>query len=634
MWKIGNRLNGYDPGQFKHKFKLLLVIVAVALSLLVMRLWYLQVIKGGELRQRSENNSVRLRKIKPIRGLIMDGNRRILADNQPSFDIVFVPNRTKDVRNVIEKIEELYTGRSLTFPSLSSLPGRVKPFVPVLLERNISMEKLALVETHALDLPGVMTEVTPVRKYLNGEMTAQIIGFTGEVSREELDRNTTDKITTGDIIGKFGIEKFLDSHLRGKSGAEQVEVNVAGKAIRSLGRIPATTGDNVVLTIDSELQETAWSAIGNRGGAVAVLDPRNGAVLALVSSPSFDPNLFNGGISGNDWETLSNDPRYPMENRSISGQYPPGSTYKIVVAAAALEEGLITPETNFYCNGTFELGNRTFRCWQAKGHGHVNLHRAIVESCDVYFYNLGKLLGVDRIAAYARAFGLGAPLGIDLPREKSGLIPTKQWKLSRYRQSWQMGETISIAIGQGYNLVTPLQLANAYATLANGGTLYRPRLVKQLESLDGHVVKVFHPEKQGVLPVRPQNIEIINRALWGVVNEKGGTGYILKRQEQDVCGKTGTAQVIGLPQDEKMRKAKRVSANFRDHALFACYAPYGNPEIVVAVILENAGHGGSAAAPVARKVIDAYFSRKKMMQTEQPAKAQGAVADVRETPMP
>jgi penicillin-binding protein 2 len=634
MWKIGNRLNGYDPGQFKHKFKLLLVIVAVALSLLVMRLWYLQVIKGGELRQRSENNSVRLRKIKPIRGLIMDGNRRILADNQPSFDIVFVPNRTKDVRNVIEKIEELYTGRSLTFPSLSSLPGRVKPFVPVLLERNISMEKLALVETHALDLPGVMTEVTPVRKYLNGEMTAQIIGFTGEVSREELDRNTTDKITTGDIIGKFGIEKFLDSHLRGKSGAEQVEVNVAGKAIRSLGRIPATTGDNVVLTIDSELQETAWSAIGNRGGAVAVLDPRNGAVLALVSSPSFDPNLFNGGISGNDWETLSNDPRYPMENRSISGQYPPGSTYKIVVAAAALEEGLITPETNFYCNGTFELGNRTFRCWQAKGHGHVNLHRAIVESCDVYFYNLGKLLGVDRIAAYARAFGLGAPLGIDLPREKSGLIPTKQWKLSRYRQSWQMGETISLAIGQGFNLVTPLQLANAYATLANGGTLYRPRLVKQLESLDGHVVKVFHPEKQGVLPVRPQNIEIINRALWGVVNEKGGTGYILKRQEQDVCGKTGTAQVIGLPQDEKMRKAKRVSANFRDHALFACYAPYGNPEIVVAVILENAGHGGSAAAPVARKVIDAYFSRKKMMQTEQPAKAQGAVADVRETPMP
>jgi penicillin-binding protein 2 len=462
-------------------------------------------------------------------------------------------------------------------------------------------------------------------------MTAQIIGFTGEVSREELDRSTAGKFSSGDIIGKFGIEKFLDSHLRGKSGAEQVEVNVAGKAIRSLGRIPATTGDNVVLTIDSALQEAAWSALGNRAGAVVVLDPRNGAVLALVSSPSFDPNLFNGGISFNDWERLSNDPGHPIENRSISGQYPPGSTYKIVLAAAALEEGLITPETTFYCNGTFELGDRVFHCWQAKGHGNVNLHRAIVESCDVYFYNLGKLLGVDRIATYARAFGLGTPLGIDLPREKSGLIPTKQWKLSRLRESWQMGETISLAIGQGFNLVTPIQLANAYATLANGGTLYRPRLIKQLESLDGHVVKIFQPEKQGVLPVRPQYIQAINQALWGVVNEKGGTGYILKRQEQDVCGKTGTAQVIGLPQDEKARKAKRVSADFRDHALFVCFAPYENPEIVVAVIVENAGHGGSAAAPVARKVIDTYFAQKKMTQTQPPTQAQGT-ADRREMP--
>ncbi len=616
MWKIGNRLGGYDPDRFRHKIKLLFIIVSVALSLLVIRLWYLQVTKGGELRQRSENNSVRLRKIKPMRGLILDEGRRIIVDNQPSFDIIFVPNRTKDMRNVIDKIKGLYAERSLTFSSVSSPSSYVKPFVPVLLERNVSMEKLAVVETHALDLPGVMTEVTPVRQYLNGEMTAQIIGFTGEVSREELDRNSIDKLTAGDIVGKFGIEKFLDSHLRGISGAEQVEVNVAGKAIRSLGRIPATAGDNVVLTIDSALQEAAWSAMGDRGGAVAVLDPRNGAVLALVSSPSFDPNLFNGGISYDDWETLSNDPRHPMENRSISGQYPPGSTYKAVIAAAALEEGLITPETTFYCNGAFELGDRIFRCWQEKGHGNVNLHRAIVESCDVYFYNLGKLLGVDRIAAYARAFGLGAPLGIDLPREKGGLIPTKQWKLSRFRQSWQMGETISLAIGQGFNLVTPLQLANAYATLANGGTLYRPRLVKQLESSDGHVIKVYPPEKQGVLPVRPENIQIINQGLWGAVNERGGTGYILKRKEQDVCGKTGTAQVIGLPQDAKARKAKRVSVDFRDHALFVCFAPYGNPEIVVAVILENAGHGGSAAAPVARKVIDTYFARKQLTKTQ------------------
>ena len=615
MQEIHDRLDRYEPGQFKNKFKILFIIVSIALTLIVMRLWYLQVIKGDELRQRSENNSVRLRKIQSMRGLILDAGRQVLVDNQPSFDLVFVPDRTRDVNTTIEKIRTLYAKRSLTPSSLSSFTGKVKPLVPFILERNISMEKLAVVETHALELPGVVVEVTPVRQYLNGKMTAQIIGFTGEVSREELDHDSSDLLTPGDIIGKFGIEKFLDSHLRGKNGAEQVEVNVGGKAVRSLGRIQSEPGDNVVLTIDSALQEEAWKALGDRPGAVAVLDPRNGAVLALVSSPSFDPNLFNGGISSDDWEKLAGNRRHPMENRSISGQYPPGSTYKPVIAAAALEEGLITPETTFYCNGTFELGNRIFRCWNEKGHGHISLHRAIVESCDVYFYNLGKLLGVDKIASYAQAFGLGAPLGIDLTREKGGLIPTRQWKLSRMKEPWQQGETISISIGQGFNLVTPLQLANVYATLGNGGTLYRPRLVKQLESSGGHVIKEYGPEKLGALPLSPQTIQIINKALWGVVNEKGGTGSVLKRKEADVCGKTGTAQVIGLPQDQKTRKAKRVSADFQDHALFVCFAPYGNPEIAVAVILENAGHGGSVAAPVARKVIDAYFTRKHTIQS-------------------
>ena len=616
MQKIHSRLNGYEPGQFKRKFKLLFILVSVALTVIVMRMWYLQVLKGDELRQRSENNSVRLRKIKSMRGLILDTRRQVLVANQPSFDLVFIPNRTRDMNRTIGQIKALYDERSLTLPSLGSLMGRVKPLVPVVLERNIGMEKVAVAETHALELPGVVVEVTPVRQYLSGEMAAQVIGFTGEISREELGHDREESLTPGDIIGKFGIEKFLDSHLRGKNGAEQIEVNAAGKAVRSLGKIPSETGGNVVLTIDAALQESAWKALGNRPGALAAMDPRNGAVLALVSSPSFNPNLFNSGISFADWERLVNDRLHPMENRSISGQYPPASTYKPIVAAAALEEGLITPETTFYCNGAFQMGDRAFRCWQEKGHGHVNLHRAIVESCDVYFYNLGKMLGVDKIAAYARAFGLGSPLGIDLTGEKSGLIPTKQWKLDRLREPWHMGETISLSIGQGFNLITPLQLVSVYATLANGGTLYRPRLAKQLESSDGLVVKVYGPEKIGTLPVSARNIRIINQALWGAVNEKRGTGYILKRKDADVAGKTGTAQVIGLPQDDKARKAKakRVSADFRDHALFAGFAPHGNPEIAVAVILEHAGQGGSAAAPVARKFIDAYFDRMKAIQ--------------------
>jgi penicillin-binding protein 2 len=610
MQKIHDRLDGYEPAQFKNKFRWLFILVLVGLAILAMRLWHLQVIKGDELRQRSENNSVRLRKIKPMRGLIFDADRQVMVENQPSFDLVFVPDRTRDVRPTMEAIRALYTERSLPLNSLNSFTNRVKPFVPVVLEKNISMEKLAVVETHALELPGVIVEVTPIRQYLRGGMTAQVIGFTGEVSREELERETASPLTHGDITGKFGIEKFLDGHLRGKSGAEQVEVNVAGKAVRSLGRIPSAPGGNAVLTIQSVLQEAAWKALEERPGAVVALDPRSGAVLALVSSPSFDPNLFNGGISAEAWEKLAGDLRHPMENRAISGQYPPGSTYKPVLAAAALEEGLVTPETSFFCDGTFEMGNRVFRCWQEKGHGHVTLHRALVESCDVYFYNLGKLLGVDKIATYARAFGLGAPLGIDLHREKGGLIPTRQWKLSRLRQPWQAGETISLSIGQGYNLVTPLQLASLYATLANGGTLYRPTLLKQIESPDRRIVKQYTPQKIGTLPVRPQTVELINRALWGVVNERGGTGYALKRKEADVCGKTGTAQVIGLPQDAAARRARRITADVRDHALFACFAPHTQPEIAVAVILEHAGHGGSAAAPVARKVIDAYFAHR------------------------
>lgn len=625
-----DRLNGYEPSEFKNKFRLVVLFVCLALFLVGSRMWYLQVVKGEEYRQRSENNSVRLRKIKPMRGLIMDRDRRIMVDNQPSFDLVFVPGQKRDLRPVLEKIKNLYDQRSLAPPSFSSLAGKPTPLVPLTIERNIGMEKLAVVEINALDLPGVVTEVTPVRQYLNGPMTAQVIGFTGEVSREELEKDSSDQLSPGDITGKFGIEKFLDSHLRGKSGAEQVEVNAAGKAVRSLGRIPSVPGDNVVLTIDTDLQEAAWQAMGERKGAVVAIDPRSGEVLAMISSPSFDPNIFNSGISAAQWEKLANDRRHPMENRAISGQYPPGSTYKPVVAIAALEEGLITPDTSFYCNGTFEMGNRTFRCWNSKGHGHVSLHRAIVESCDVYFYNLGRLLGPDKIAAYARSFGLGSPLGVDLGREKGGLVPTRQWKLSRSKETWQMGETISISIGQGFNLITPLQLATLYGTLGNGGTLYRPRLIKQLESSDRHVIKTYGPEVLGNLTLRPQTLQLIKKALWGVVNERGGTGQVLRRPEADVCGKTGTAQVVSMPQDAKARKAKLLTAEVQDHALFACFAPCSDPEIAVAVIVEHGGHGGSAAAPVAKKVIDAYFAKKKatvVAQKETRKKEIGHVED-------
>jgi len=611
-----NRLNGHDSAEFHKRFRLLLLIVVCALSVLVVRMWHLQVIKGSELFQRSESNSLRNRTIRAVRGVILDRNRTVLVDNQAAFDILFHPQRAGNVRDVTHRFAALCRERSLPYPEEILEIRKTRSVEPLRIERNISREKLALVEAHALELPGMVSDVVPVRQYLQEEKMAHLIGYMGEISPEDLERDGM-RYASGDMVGKFGVERYLDSPLRGTNGAENVVVNVVGKEVRILGRISPIAGHNVILNVDSVLQEAAWNALEGKPGAVVALDPRDGAVLALVSSPSFDPNLFRGGISARDWKRLSQDPAHPLENRAISGQYPPGSTYKLVVAAAALEEGLITPDTAFHCNGSFTLGNRTFRCWQKHGHGSVSLHRAIVSSCDVYFYNLGKLLGVDKIAQYARAFGFGEITGIDLPREKGGTIPTRDWKLARFKTPWQPGETISIAIGQGYNTATPLQLALAYGALANGGTVWRPRVVRQIESIDGKVVQAFPPEKKSVLPISEKNRLLLRDALWGVVNEPGGTGGALRRKEADVAGKTGTAQVVGYASDGK---AKSYSGRFRDHALFVCFAPHENPEIVVAVIAENAGHGGSAAAPVARRVIDAYFEQKNQPGKEQTAR--------------
>lgn len=587
------------------------VMVVVALFLLALRMGYLQMIRGEEFKQKSENNSIRLRKIKPMRGMVMDSHREVLADSQCSFDISFVPGRIGDIRSVASRLESLYQEASLDFSRETFAAGKLRPFTPVKLEKNISRDKLAIVETHTLDLPGVSIETVPIRHYPEGEKMAHLIGYTGEISPVELEKDESEIYSPGDSIGKCGIEKYLDAYLRGADGIEQIEVNVLGKEMRVLAREEPQPGHNVVLTIDAVLQRSAWEALAGRPGAVVAMSPRDGSILAMVSSPAFNPVLFNGGISQENWKKISRNPLHPMENRAIAGQYPPASTYKIIVAAAALQEGLITQETSFDCKGSYELGNRKYRCWHKHGHGRISLHRAIVQSCDVYFYHVGKLIGVDRLAEYARQFGLGAPTGIPLPGEKQGLIPTQEWKQRRFKEPWRIGETISVSIGQGYNLVTPLQLVAAYSALANDGIVWRPRLIERIEDVEGQPIKTFAPEKQSMVRVGPNVMETLKKALWGVVNEEGGTGRAALRTDASVAGKTGTAQVVGLPDDEKSRKIKYISSRYRDHALFVCFAPVDNPEIAIAVIVENAGHGGSAAAPVARKVLDAFFDRKK-----------------------
>jgi penicillin-binding protein 2 len=624
MEKRNNLLNGQEPAEFRQKIKIVIALLLVAISILLIRLGYLQIIRGAEFKQKSENNSVRFRKIKPLRGLIMDRNGVVIVDNRPSFDVLYIPSKVKGNELSVEKLKDIYKSKSLDFSFDQDIPETANPYSPIKLEKNVNMEKVALIETNALNLPGIYIDVSPIRLYLDGEMLAPVIGYTGEISKEDLEKNS-DEYAYGDVLGKHGLEKFFDSYVRGRRGAELVEVNVYGKEIKNLGRIDPVSGYNIVLTIDADLQKAAWQAFEGKPGAAVVMDTRDGSVLAMVSSPSFDPNLFNNGISYDQWDKLQNNPFAPLSNKAISGQYPPGSTYKLIVAAAALEEGIITSDTKVLCNGSFTLGSRTYRCWKKGGHGWVDLHKAIVESCDVYFYTVGKMLGVDKIAQYAKRFGLGEVSGIDLPNEKNGLVPTKDWKLKRKKVAWQPGETISTSIGQGFNLTTPLQLANAFSAFANGGTLWRPHLVKYIESTDGKIYREFLPEKKGELKLSPKTVEILNSALWGVVNEPGGTGHAARMLNVDVCGKTGTSQVLGLPEDEKARRMKIIGAFYKDHALFACYAPLKNPEIAVAVILENAGSGGAVAAPVARKILTAYFEgKKKNKQPKVMARSQSA----------
>lgn len=603
-------LNRHEPVEFKEKIRIVGGIFLIAVCVLMVRLGYLQIIKGEEFKKKSENNSVRFRQIKPLRGLIMDRNRNVLVDNKPSFDVLYIPNKNKANELSVEKLRKLYESKAMIFAFDQSALKNAKPYLPVRLDKNVNMEKIALVETNALSLPGIYVDVSPIRLYLDGEILAPIIGYTGEISKEEMEKSNG-KYAYGDISGKHGLERFFDEYIRGHRGAELVEVNAYGREIKNLGRIDPVSGYNMILTIDADLQRAAWQAIEGRAGSVVVMDPRDGAVLAMVSSPSFDPNLFNEGISSELWKQLQGNPFAPLSNKAISGQYPPGSTYKLIVAAAALEEGIISPETKIFCNGSYTLGNRTYRCWKKGGHGHVDLHQALVGSCDVYFYTVGKMLGVDKIAEYARRFGLGDFAGIDLPNEKKGLVPTKEWKLKKKKEAWQMGETISISIGQGFNLVTTLQLANAYSAFANGGILWRPYVVKKIESSGGKIYKEIFPLKKGELKLSKKTIEILNDALRAVVNEPGGTGQNAKLPGVEVCGKTGTSQVLGLPENEKARRRKVLSAFHKDHALFASYAPANHPEIVVAVILENAGGGGAVAAPVARKILSAYFEGKK-----------------------
>jgi penicillin-binding protein 2 len=601
-------LNTQRMEDFKGIYKYLVVFIGLAFFLIFIRLWSLQVIKGSDLRRLSENNCIRLRENPADRGMLFDQKGRILAHNRPSYEVYLVPEDLKVNPGVVTEV-----GRLLNIPP-EEIEERLKaqkrraPFKPVKIKSDINWNELALLESNRVHLPGLIVDVRPRRAYDYGELASHLIGYLGEIDENELKQAREATYRMGALIGKYGVEYRWEDDLRGVDGGRQIEVDALGREIRPLGTVEPFPGNNLFLTIDLDLQKTAEEAYQDKNGALIAMDPKTGRVLAMVSKPSFEPDIFARNILQEEWKSLLENPHHPLQNKGIQGQYPAGSVFKIITAIAGLESGMITSDTTFNCTGAFHYGNRDFRCWKEGGHGAISLHRAIVESCDVYFYQVGLKVGVDLIAHYANEFGLGKVIGISLPHEKPGTVPSSSWKKKRFGVPWYSGETLSFSVGQGYLNATPLQLLMLISGVANGGKLYQPRVVEKVEDIYGKKLKEYPPVELGRADVSERTLQIIQEALRGAVNDPHGTGWTCLLKEVKVAGKTGTAQVIRLPENFKKGDMNRMPQKYRDHAWFVAYAPFEDPKISIAVLVEHGGFGASAAAPIAKKVIAKYLN--------------------------
>lgn len=618
---IGNaggesRLPGADEAPSELRIGLIAVIMLTAFAIFVVRLFQLQIVEGADLASRSERNSVRTLRIEAPRGDIVDREGRVLATTRPAFRVRVIPSELRSPDRTYRVLGELIDRDKGELAERVGDPRGRRRFQPVSLETDLSYLQRARVESHRYALPGVVTDMTPRRHYVGDRSAAHLLGTIGEIDAEELGRDVLPRYHSGDVVGKSGLEQRQEAHLRGKLGGRNIVVDVAGQEIEVIDEVQPVPGGRIVLTIDLDLQNAAEAAFrsedpatpGHRGALVA-LDPRNGEVLAMVSEPAYDPNSFAGGIDTQTWNDLVSDDSRPLRNRAVSGQYPPGSTYKAIVAVAGISEGILDPDKKVFCPGEYRLGRHTYRCWKRGGHGEVNLDQAVLGSCDVYFYHLGVELGVDKIAQYAKKFGLGAPTGIELQGEMPGLVPTKEWKERARGERWLKGETVSVSIGQGFNLTTPIQLAQAFATFANGGTLYRPHLIKYIEAWDGSARE--YPERHRPVDtgIDPRAIERVRQSLVATVNDPHGTGTRARVEGVVVAGKTGTSQVVRLEHIQGL-KDDEIPIRYRDHALFVAFAPAEAPEIALAVVVEHAGKGGGAiAAPIAQKVLAAYFQK-------------------------
>ena len=614
---------GSNEAPSELRLGLIALLIAVVFAIFVLRLFQLQILEGADLASRSQRNSVRTLRLEAPRGDIVDREGRVMATNRPAFRLRVIPDEIQSKASTYSVLGHLLNRDAEELAARVGEPRGRKRFQPVVLEGDLSYGQRARVETHRFALPGVVTDMTPHRIYVEAEYAAHVLGSIGQIGTGELQSPEFVGYRSGEVIGKDGLEAALESHLRGDPGGRNVVVDVAGEEVDIVDEVDPVPGGRLVLTLDLDLQREAERVFQSQDpekpdimGALVALDPRTGEILALVSRPAYDPNHFAGGIDAEAWSTLVSDELRPLRNRATADQYPPGSTFKPIVAIAGLAEGILDPHETVNCPGHYRLGNRTYRCWKHEGHGEVDLEAALRGSCDVYFYQLGLELGVDVIAQYANRLALGELTGIELPGERRGLVPTRRWKEKARGESWIKGETVSTSIGQGYNLVTPVQLAQAYAIIANGGKARAPHLIKRLETWDGERVgePVFHAEWDA--EIDPAVFEIIQEALVSAVEGPEATGSLAQVRGVRVAGKTATSQVVGLDLVKGL-KPHEIPLRFRDHALFAAYAPADEPEIVVVAVAEHAGAGGGVvAAPMAQKVLARYFEKKAALADE------------------
>ncbi|MBI1261259.1 MAG: penicillin-binding protein 2 [Rhizobiales bacterium] len=612
------QIQGRDGSRYKtfsRRAMLLGGAQGLAFVVLAGRMYYLQVLKTDEYTMLAEENRVNVRLLAPLRGNIVDRYGTPLATNRQNYRAVLIPEQTPDIDATLDKLSRIVAISDYDRRKIMRDVKRLPRFFPITVAEDLTWDQFAQVNINEPDLAGVAPDVGETRNYHYGAELAHVIGYVSPVSESDIDKAGGDEPLLrlpGFRTGKLGIEKKYDAELRGVAGASHVEVNAYGRVIRELSKDPGKPGEEVVLTLDMAVQKAAWERLEGQSASAVVMDIRNGDVMAFVSTPAYDPSQFNMGYGEKAYKALLNDPYLPLVNKAIAGLYPPGSTFKTVVAVGAVEAG-VDPEQRVFCSGSYRLGNHDFHCWKKGGHGSMNMHDAIKHSCDVFFYDTAKRMGIDAIEATAKKFGLGQAYDFDVPGEKMGVVPGRDWKLATQGTSWQQGETVITGIGQGFVLTNPLQLAVMTSRLANGGYAVKPRLVR---AMGGSLVPQPKPLK---MDVKDESLAVAMGGMNGVSNEIGGTAYRSRITEPGMAlaGKTGTAQVRRISKAERdsgVIRNENLEWRQRDHALFIAFAPVQAPRYAISVVIEHGGSGSGAAAPVARDIMRAMLLRDPELQ--------------------